>query len=348
MNSEKKDILRFIVKAILMALPVLIPACLFFVMADPFMVFASPEQYFPSPESSPVRVGLNKGMVTVKNYEDLVKKGYTFNSFIFGSSTSDNYRVSDWTALIEDNEAVRPYHFDSSSETLEQMYEKIKYLDEQGAEMRHVLIVMDALLMMSGQENDDMPAFISPPQFGGGFLHALKYYYVMFKATTNSDFLKSWIGGVYYGYPIKLGRNAIHERQPIVYDRLSNEERLPHYDSLIAVSPEEFYASERLDPVAEHVTIGAATLTQERENILLKMREVFRRHDTDYRIIIGPNRKKLVLNPADKAVLTKIFGTERVHDFSGKLVDAVDVDTLFYDNTHYRPVFARRLMELAY
>lgn len=46
--------------------------------------------------------------------------------------------------------------------------------------------------------------------------------------------------------------------------------------------------------------------------------------------------------------MQKIFGVDAVHDFSSTLVKALAEDTLLYDRTHYRPVFATRLMRMTY
>lgn len=346
MDRTSRDILRFMAKGILMTLPVLLPALLFFVLADPYKVFAPASEYYPDPNQSHARVGLNKGMVTVTNYEEQLRKGARYNAFIFGSSISCYYDADTWAVLLGGKD-VEPYHFDSSSESLEQMAEKVEYLDRTGAPLKYALVVLDPLIMTSETDNNS-PMSVAPPQFHPGILHKLRYYYTFFRGATNADFLKSYLAGMTSGEPTQIGRNPVFESQPIVYDPKRNQESIPEWDRMIASNPEAFYREHPLLPTPEKPIESEQVIDGDKEKALKKTAELFARHHTDYRIIIGPNRRKVALNRNDLQKLREIFGGGRVYDYSISHASDLEVDTLLYDNTHYRPIYATKLLRLTY
>lgn len=348
MASDNRSILRFMLKSLLMTLPVVIPAIAFYLWADPFMTVRRDADCFPDPDRYPARIGVNKGMATLRDYERMRAEGRRYNAFIFGSSISCTYDVREWRRLLggDGGVDVRPFHFDSSSETLMQMAEKVEYLDAKGDTIRHALIVLDPIVM-SG-EPTDAPFAVDPPELHPGPLYFLKFHYTFFRASTNADFFKSWLPAKVYGKPFDNGRNRIFNPQPIVYDATTNQESLPEWDSLIANSPETFYSRYPLAESPAAPTESRRLLVGERSEALKRIAEIFRAQHTDCRIIIGPNRRKVTLNRGDREWLYTVFGAGRVHNFSLTLCRELERDTLLYDNTHYRPVFATRMMRLVY
>lgn len=348
MKRTTRDILRFMIKALAITLPVLVPAVVCFIWADPFMVFGSADRFYPDPAEHKARVGLNKGMVSVRNYEERLKEGNRYNAFIFGSSLSCYYDAREWVKYLgADSASVSPYHFDSSGEVLEQLAAKIDYLDRSGAQIDHALIVLSPLVVQGHNENKN-PMTMDAPQYRRNPLYPLHYYYTFFRAATNSDFLKSWVPGRLVGEPLQVGNNPVFEPQPIVYDPLTNQESMPQWENMISTNPAEFYSRYPLMEPPKEITVGTRSLTGQREKLLRDMARIFAGHNTDLRIIIGPTREKLVLNPEDKKTLIDIFGPDVVKDFSLSHVNDLETDTLMYDNTHYRPVYADRLMEQTY
>lgn len=345
MDKTAGSILRFMLKGVLMTLPVLVPFLVYYIIADPFMVLRTPKDYFSSsPETTP-QVGVNKGVVTINAYEHQRKQGREYNAFIFGSSISCHYDAEEWADLIGDQK-IEPFHFDSSNESVEQMKEKVEYLDKKGADIDYALIVLDPIILT--RENNDAPTSIDSPNLHEGLFHFLKFHYTFFRASTNSDFLKSWIPGKIMGKPVLYGNNEVFEKQPIIYNEVRNEEKLPLWDSLIRLNPEKFYSEHKLMPSPKTPLTPEPAITPQKKKSFEEIAEIFKRQNTDVRILIGPNRAKVVLNPSDLITLQEIFGKERVYDFSRSHVNDLENDTLLYDNTHYRPVYSSELMRLIY
>jgi hypothetical protein len=318
-----------------------------FVVLDPYRVVRTYDEYFLDPVKYPARIGMNKGIVTIANYKARMAEGYRYNAYIFGASISCYYDVDDWvTHLAGDKSKIMPIHFDSSSEAIEELANKVEYLHATGADIDYALVVLDPIVMRDVVCYE--PYCVDPPELNPGLLHKLRYYYVFLRASANIDYYKSWVTYCLTGVPRRNGHYAIFEEQPIVYDAIHNQERLPQWDSIISADPESFYTRYPLIPSPEHMTEGRVTLTAERCRLLRKMAGIFAKHNTDYRIVISPNRYKVYLNSADYDSLTNIFGRERVHNYTKTMSHRLETDTLLYDRTHYRPVFASELMDSIY
>lgn len=350
MKAATKSILGFILRSSLYALLGALPVLLFHIIVDPYKVVGKSDGFYPDYKVDNARIGMNKGVVTVNNYQARLEEGQSYNAFIFGSSISIYYDAAEWAELLTSGndsiDYISPYHFDSASESLEQMAEKFIYLANHKAPLDYALIILDPLIMSGSTREDIM--YISPPQFNTSPRHWMNFHYTFLKAATNIGFLRNWVPGKLFNHPYVLNKTPIFEPQPIVYDSIFNQESLPAWDLEIKQNPIEFYTRHPLieSPVtpseSERLLIGANV------DALNTIANILHAGGTDYRIIIGPNRRKVVANREDVETLKHIFIPERVNDFSGSLVNELECDTLLYDNTHYRPVFASRLMHLVY
>ncbi len=344
MNKTSRSILGFMLKAVLTVAPVVLVFVGLYLWQDPFKVIRKYDPYFEDPTTHPARIGINKGLITVENYKSRLREGRSYNGFIFGSSISCYYDAEYWASLAGND--IRPYHFDSSDESLESMADKVEYLDRENQDIDYALIVLDPLIM--AVDDNSGPATIAPPDFEPGLCHFIRYHYIFFRASTNADFLKSWLPAYIYGLPYDNGHNVIYEKQPIEYDPVTNQESIPEWDRIISRNPIEFYSQYPLMAPPDSVSESPSVLTAEKVEMLERISRVFASRHTDYQIIVGPNRRKVALSPADRKVLERIFEPSRVHDYSRALADYLEEDTLLYDNTHYRPVFASRLMDSTY
>lgn len=345
MSRDTKNILRFILKVLLMMTPIVVPALLFYIIADPFKAVRQYEVYYPAPDVNPVRVGLNKGVVTIADYKQRTAIGHRYDSFIFGSSISCFYDADEWKRCLGD-ESAEVFHFDSSGESIEQMSQKVNFLDKSGAKLRHALVVLDPIIM--GNATPDGPAFVSPPEFNPSLWHWAKYHYTFFRASTNADFFKNYLPALVYGRPFDIAHNQLFETQPIVYNPLRNQESLPAWDKMISENPDSFYVDHPLIDSPDTLSVSASIIDDNKKRYLQLIASVFEKHHTDFRIVVGANRRMITLNPADKATLESVFGRDRVYDLSRSMAPFLKADTMLYDNTHYRPTLATMIMHEVY
>lgn len=352
MTPVTRSILRFTIRALLIALPVVVTAVAVYIATDPFKVIRSYDCYLPDPVENPVRIGINKGVVTLDSYlrNTSGDPSHPVNAMIFGSSISCYYDTDEWVSLLHasagDTVPIRAMHFDSSGETPRSLAHKVNFLAKRDALPDYALIILDPLIL--NRDADDSPFAIDPPTFFPGPAHFIKYHYTFFRAATNADFLKSMIYARITGQPDNIGHNPIFESQPIVYDRHANQETIPQWDSIIAADPEKFYLSHPLLPPADTITISAPVLTDSKVEAFSSIAQNFSARSTDCRIIISPNRRGVSLSPADLLILQNLFGEDRVFDFSASHAAYLRTDSLLYDNTHYRRPFASLLMRSAY
>ncbi len=384
MNVTDKSIIRLLLRAMLLLLCAALPCVALYLWLDPFKVVRQYGDYMENPDEVALRVGMNKGVVTLKAYESAFEGAGGFdglrepNAFIFGSSISCYYDAREWAGMLQRSrgaEAVWPFHFDSASESPMSMARKVEYLHDGGAPLDYALVILDPIIMANPDQ--DSPFAIDPPELHHEAFYPLHFHYTFFRGAMNFDFMKSFIAGHLTGEAKNFGHNPIFEEQPIVYDKLTNQETLPLWDSLIRTDPEGFYAEHPLLPPADSVTAGKALLAPlirgasqgsgasqdggllfdgdsgnsallERTEAFERIAQIFREHATDYEVIVSPNRRGVGLAAADLATLQAIFGKDRVHDFSYSEAPQLRQDTLLYDNTHYRPPFASRLLRRVY
>ena len=297
MSPTAKSVIRFMLRTVAVALPVVAVFVLWYVAVDPYKVVRDYDVYLPDPEAEPVRAGINKGLVTVSNFQKRVDEGHKYNAYIFGSSISCAYDVDHWKELLDSSATVHPYHFDSSGESLASMARKVEWLDRGGHSIDYALVVLDPIVMAS--DHGSGPASVDPPQLHDGIWETVRYHYLFFRAATNADFFKSWVPGKILNRPFRNGSNLLFEPQPIVYDPLSNQESIPQWDSIISADPDAFYRDHALLPPADGLTVSAPVLTPEKQKALQRIADVFESQHTDYQIIIGPNRRKVALNAVD-------------------------------------------------
>ena len=96
-------------------------------------------------------------------------------------------------------------------------------------------------------------------------------------------------------------------------------------------------ASEEKEPV-----IGVKQL-----EMLQEMARIFKKHNTDYRVIISPLFDKLPLNKQDVKTLRTVFGEQLVYNYSGSNKFTESYQN-YYELSHYRPHVARQIMKEIY
>ena len=83
-------------------------------------------------------------------------------------------------------------------------------------------------------------------------------------------------------------------------------------------------------------TFAKKRITKKKEGYLYKIFAIFKKHQTNYKIVIAPLYDQVKLNPEDLTILDQIFGTENVYDYSG--INAITNNVYNYnsDVIHYR------------
>lgn len=325
--------LRFALQAALLAVLLVVS----YLVLDPFLVLYSygPEDYYHAQDLAP-----NRDYVSTEIWKRELPRR-RFDSYIFGSSRSLAFLADDWQKVIGSRAA---FHYDASQETLFGIVGKLRLIDQSHAPIGHALLLVDdSVLRETGDSGGHL--FMKHPQVSG---RAAFFFHVeTFKAYLSRLFPIVWYKTRGTVPPLATdmftpGRFRL--------DPATNDLHFASYEAQLAADPVAYYkrlagAMARTEPkngASRPKACSAEALIQLRD-----IREIFRRNNTDYRIVVAPLYHQLRLHPADLAALVEIFGRERVFDFSG--VNELTRDRHnYYEQNHFKPSVARTIMARVY
>ena len=329
---------EFILKALLICFPFLLLFCLY-VIADPFKVlYRYKNYYYPAERQSVV---LNRDMITtetlIRNYPV-----YEYDSYIFGNSRSYFYRTSEWGKLIG---STKCFHYNANDESLYGVVQKLKYLDRNNYLFENALFVFDIGLLKQTQPNKGH-IFIKHPIYTNQSW--IEYQTEFLKSFYVPRFLISYfdykISGKFKGYMKQVMNDNIYD-----YDIEHNELFLNEVEDKIKSDSIGFYNKKRKIFYERSVEekLSLVIIKEEQELLLGQMAEILKKSNISFRIIISPLYDQKKISPIDKEYLMKLFGANRVFDFSGKNQFTIPLNH-YYENSHYRPSVATQLMKISY
>lgn len=338
----KKDYFKIVYKSFLLVLPLLVLLVYYFI-ADPFKVVHHYDRYYESGKA-PIVI-LNKDYVTTETFLNNYRQ-YHYDSYIFGSSRSMFFRVHDWQQYIHSDKC---YHFDAWKESLYGMYLKLKLLDQQHADIKNVLVVLDtSVLEVTDNSYRDANLYMKHPLLSGS--GTLSFQYQFIKPFFDLRFLTAYAGYRITGEVKPYMRNMdVFDEKPMLYNDTTNEIQWYYTDSVLAANTDSYYR-EHSDMFIERdkvLRVSKVVIHEKQKLMLQEMHDILVRHGSSYKIIITPHYMQHKLNTEDLAYLEQLFGKENVFDFSGKNVITEDKHN-YYDMGHFRPEVARYLLSVVY
>ena len=110
-----------------------------------------------------------------------------------------------------------------------------------------------------------------------------------------------------------------------------------NFDKIDKKINENFYDEDKITHFHESIRKGSVdqVIGKKQKNILIELKNIFERHNTDVKIVINPLVTLEKFNDSDLKYLRVLFGKENVFDFSGEN----EITTNFYnyyEKTHYR------------
>lgn len=319
----------------------LLAVLLFYVCMDPFKVLWHYDSFYEP--NNTLSIPLNKGNVSTANYDNRYETEH-YDSFIFGNSRSVIYETATWKKYL--SEESKPYHFDSSAESLYGIYKKIQYIDSKHEKINNILLVFDHMIL-NRDRNLDGPLFVISPQLTG-YDNFADFHLQFLRAFFSYKFLPGYIDHKITGKvkPYMIGSTFSDEA--FLYDKLTNEMRLTTTEKQIVDGA--FYTPERMEvfykrgPVQQYAT---AVIKKNQEEMLTAIAEIFKKHGTKYKIVISPLYDQKKLNLKDLYYLKELFGDKDIHDFSG--INNITNDYRnYYESSHYRPHVANVIMKEIY
>lgn len=341
LHFEDDQLRKFITKSLILVFPFIICIAIY-VCFDPFKVIRTYTNYYQHHEIG--RVGINRDWISTNTFINN-SKSISYNSFIFGNSRSIFYEVNDWKKYIEPDSNC--YHFDASDEALYGIYKKILFLDRNDIPMKNTIIIFDYTTLSKITSSQGHLFIISPQLEDNNNLidFHLTFIKTFFNLKFTMAFIDYKISGKIKEYMTK--ENLLDDR-PLHYDVTTNEITHPDFEELIKSGL--YFTEDRMKVFFErgtHEEVSPIIIKQKQINMLKEIKDVFQKNGTSYKIIISPLYDQKKLNPNDLDSLQSIFGKDTVYDFSG-INDFTNDYTNYYEDSHYRPVVSRKILEIVY
>jgi len=337
----RHPIRRFIILSLIAALPVWVLVGIY-LAKDPFYVIYSYDDACGEKGDS-VKMGYNAGNVALANFEHY-RDSLPFDSFIFGSSMSQNYKAEWWAQHLPAGAQV--YHFDAASEHIEGILNKVRFLDKQGVKIANALIVIEEeMLWRVPNENNFL--FVQPPRLTPHPRY-LNFHTRFFNVFKNPYFL---------GYTVmpKQFTQAMLRKRYLLADNMNripaiNESYYAHIDSVLDTAPEQYFTPELVESLEWPVATGVQRpyVMGAQAERLQAIADILHKQGTNYLVIIPPRYHRPQLLAHDLHALQCIFGAENVQDFSHDERMANDRCCYYDHDAHLAAKFCKVVLDSAY
>ena len=315
------------------------PFAVLYLVMDPFKVLRSYDDY-----SKDWLVGVNRSYVSTEVYlKNHVRHGY--DAFIFGSSRTLGYRTSDWKTYLD--EEASPFVFTGDVESISRIHDKIRFLDRQGGTIKNALIIVSIDVTFSNEELNS-PMFIDHPAVSGGSW--AYFHYVFFKAFFSSGFFLKLIDfNLFEDYRNYRQKGLLNLKNRVKLDTITNDLYLAHAEQFLSRDSTGYYDEYgSIFFTRDYQKKGhKALITEHHQNDMNGIMEVFRKHETTYRVIIDPLYNQVYINPDDLYIISEIFGKQNTYDFTGENAFTESIYN-YYEVSHYRPHIGKNIMEIIY
>ena len=287
-------------------------------------------------------VGINRAYASTMTYINQNSQ-FHYNSFIFGNSRSLYYQVDTWKKYLPENS--RCMHYDEFGGSISGIRDKMAFIDKNGGHIDHALLVIDYRLL-SFYDREQGYLYLAPPILKNNS-NLIKFHVQHFSAFLNPMFIFALVDyNLYKTYrPYMEGlikiRHSIYIPQ---YNEFQNTVEEAEIREGIYYNPTrlEVFKNKQKPGSFSSEVLGSKEI-----ECLKETKRLFDKHKTSYKIIISPLYDQIKLNRRTYMTLCKIFGKERIFDFSGVNKWNKDYHN-YYEYSHYRPVVAEEIMDIIY
>lgn len=257
-----------------------------------------------------------------------------YDSYIFGSSRGGGINTYHWKKYLPEGSSV--FLFQAWSETITGIDQKISYIDEHQYSLRNALVLIDIPGSFAKSQLPTEAMSIKDPRFSGQPRW-------VFQAILLFDFFQKpseWVRAL---------RNLLHPHRPyIVFDVVSNDwekgnrnidvDILPRQDSLrnLSRTAKAAFFKNYVDNPHAAIPSDDSEIDESLVRKMIHIRDVFQRHNTDYRIIITPGYcyQYPPISSRNLELIQSIFGAKNVFNFSERIELTSDYNN-FADPNHF-------------
>lgn len=340
MDKTKRNITRFILKALpLVIIPLALITLLYWVL-DPFGSLRLYDNFYDTDYC------YNRGMISVRMLKKNIEEGYKYNSFLLGSSMSLYYPAEYWEKKL--GSGAKAIHFDSSAQSITTLRRSVEYIDKSGLPIDNVLIILAAAGLRWEEDNASLP-LITPPEWQMDWKYPqLLFQYRMYRNFYDRQFLRVYLPFRLFGKTFGIEGKIDMEKTPIDFVAKYNEPRYSIAENIIAKNPADFYKHQpRIIGNISDTARYEDMLSEVKKADLLRIKEILDKHNTNYFIIVSPNPQLKDISKADEAWMRQTFGN-RFYDFVRPMAEIAVREDTYYDGFHYRPHVAKMIIDSIY
>lgn len=331
---------RFILKSLAAAIPVWIVLAIYLV-SDPFNVLRPKTSRAVAHQAA----GRNMGLVSITTYLAHNDSAH-YNSFVFGSSMSQNYRADHWRQYLPAGASV--LHFDATMETVDGIVDKIRFLNSRGTNVDNALIIIEEE-MLRRQPLDNDILHVRPPEITDE-VSRWHFHTLYFNAYKNPLVMAWCIAPKRFAK--QMEDEGIITTDPVVRYESANEYRYNGFDSLIASNPEAFFTPDRINVIKASSDwkpeMQPELMTPHLTAKLRELKVLLEKNHTNYMIIIQPRYHRRWIAAADMSLLLDILGKDRVRDYSRDSVLCNDPRAYYDRHAHLTARHCNELLDRAY
>lgn len=311
---------RLLLKLALLSLPFAALLGLY-VWLDPFCIVWNYAQY------SGRSYRPDRGYLSSEFYERHKER---YNAYVFGNSRALGFASKDWQACLAPGAWV--FHYASTNDSLYGMACKL----EKVSNVRDALLVLD-YASLAGIVDGEFGTPRLPPQLSGG--NPLRYQL----NAARSQFSLYSLGLVLQSRTVLPAVEG-----GVTYDPLHNDIQLVALEQELARGEEAYYQKRAAELAPRHeIAWGPVIYRPAHFQLLEKMRSRLQQQQTRYKVVLCPIFDQVRIHPQDLAHLRRIFGENRVYDYSGAHPLALDVKN-WYEPYHFRPQCGRKILQEIY
>lgn len=328
---------KIIYKSVLFIIPIILIIGIYFYL-DPFKVLYHYDSYYTSGESSILE--LNRDYVGFENHLNQIKKN-KIDSYILGNSKSRAFNSKIWSKCIDSKQA---YHFDANLETIYGILNKLEYLDNTNCEIKNALFVIDEGVLI-GDKYDYYSGHLFCKHYQYSDNSFLKFHYSFFSAFLTYDIFVNYCKYYLTKDPSLLVSSTLFQTNNDYYNPKTNDLSFKFLELKIKQDSLSFY--KQFPERTEIEIINKKVISDKSYDILKKINKILIKHNTKYKFVISPSFTFKKLNQEDIAILSSIFGANKIYNFSG-LNNFSKSSGNFYESTHYRECVANQIMNQIY
>jgi hypothetical protein len=254
--------------------------------------------------------------------------------FVFGNSRTIGFQNT-----LEDKYPKSFFDFHNPGESIINIKLKLGLIDDLNQKIESCLILLDNDLIKNYNNSSPYyqgPEYLHHPKTGG-------YSYIQFHKNLLEFYLTDFFWFKRMDYAItKTYKTYMSD----CFQKPGNSKTYSDLEKWIIEDSLGYYETNINQFKLQKSEISSVLINKEDLEYLKIISELFKKHNTKFNIVFGPNYDQISINPATLQQLESIFGEENIANWSG--VNFITNNAgYYYESSHYRPVVGEIILNQA-